>query len=181
MKKMVMPPESVDIIGNVTTRVCDTNRRLITDNTIHNKCTDDGLMYILFCILQEYTPTIKYFGITTLIEDDLGRYNIEKEHIFRLDAQDENDRGGLIRDLISGGGSTYRARFKFYLQSNQLNGEILKSIHLYIQDANGNLFKAFSANHATYSDGQLILKNDTITVSYEWIIGLRNEYEEEII
>ena len=181
MKKMVMPPESVDIIGNVHTRICDTNRRLINNTTIHNTCTDDGLMYILFCILQEYTPAIKYFGITTLITDDLGRYNVEKDHIFRLDAHDDNDRGGLIRDLISGGGNTYRARFKFYLQSNQLNGEILKSIHLYMQDANGNLFKAFSANHATYSDGQLILKDNTITVSYEWIIGLRNEFEEESV
>lgn len=179
MKKMVMPPESVDIIGNVHTRICDNNRRLINSSTIHNKCTNDGLMYILYCLLQEYTPAIKYFGITTLTPNDLGAYIVEKEHIFRLDAQDENDRGGLIRDLVSGGGNIYRARFKFYLQTNQLNNEILKSIHLYMLDANGNLFKAFSANHATSSDGQLILKDNTITVSYEWIIGLRNEFEDE--
>lgn len=176
---MVMPPESVDIVGNINMVVSDRSRRVVSSKNIHNKCTEDGIMFILFCLLQEYCPTIKYFGITTLIPDTEGIFNIEKEHIFRLDASDENDRGGLIRDLISGVSDAYRARFKFYLQTNQLNGEILKQIHLYSEDANGVLFKAFTANHATYEDGQLIYKDDSLTVSYEWIIGLRNEFEEE--
>lgn len=177
MGKLWECPESISIPGNISIRISNNNRCILSEHKIQNRCTDEGIRYILYCILQEFTPVIKYFGISTLTRDESNQYTELKEHIFSLDAQDPNDRGMLIRDLISIN-DTYRARFKFYLQSNQLNGEALYRINLYSMDRNGNLFKSFSAQHATDSNNQLIIKDNTITISYEWLIGLRNESEE---
>lgn len=174
----IICPASVGIVGNIDIRISDINKRLINSANIHNNCTPSGILYILNCLLEEYLPTVTNFGITTFKRDEQGQFDTSKpyEHIFSTDSNNEDDKGYLIRDIIQTTDGRYRARFKFYLSAKQLLDEQLYQIHLYMRDGNGNLFKAFSAQHVTI-DGAYILKDNTITVSYEWVIGLRNENE----
>lgn len=167
---LIYNPESLGTLGNVGVKVLK-NNTLIQSKKVQNNCTSQGLMYILYSLLQEVSPIVTNFGITTY--DPVTQEYID--HIFSVTATDENNRGQLIRDLVITE-DEYKARFKFYLQSNQLNGEDLREIHLYAKDRNGNLFKMFTATHIGGSGGW-IRKDDTLTVSYEWLVGLRNEYE----
>lgn len=169
---LIYSPESLGTMGNISVKLTKHNT-LMKSSRVQNNCTEQGLMYILYSLLQEVSPVITNFGLTTYIPSTQSYV----EHIFSVTAQDENDRGQLIRDLVVSE-NQYRARFKFYLQSNQLNGEELREIHLYSKDRNGNLFKMFTATHITGDTGW-IQKDDTLTVSYEWLVGLRNEYDPE--
>lgn len=175
----IVCPASMGFEGNINIKIADTNKRLISESKIHNNCTERGILHILNCLLENYSPMITNFGITTFKRDENGNFDTSNpyEHIFSMDTNNEDDKGMLIRDIVSGVDGRYRARFKFYLSSKQLIDEQLFQIHLYNRDANGNMFKAFTAQHVTSSGGRYIIKDNTITISYEWLIGLRNENE----
>ena len=176
MKKGFTCPESLSIPGNIYMKVCGKHKDLKTESVIHNNCTINGIQYILFCLTQGYTPVITNFGITTNVTTyvDGSPVVTETERIFEPNATDKNLRGGLVRDMVTAGGGTPRARFRFYLQTIQLIDEELLEIHLYGTDRSGNKFKMFSASHSV-GEGSSYVKDGDTSIMYEWQIGLRNE------